>query len=378
MEKTSVIIPTFNRPEYLHSCIESVLLQTLSPGEVIVVDDGSTGDTKRVVDQFGDRVEYIRKENSGKAASLNVALAHSSKPFVWIVDDDDIVCPDALDRLTRLLVENPDAGFAYGRHLRFHEDTASGKRQFLPTGHWRDCAPDEFLKMTLEDFFVHQPGMLVRRSLYDAVGPFDETLMRSQDYEMLIRLARAARSVSTDAVVFWQRQHNGARGSRTERFAATDSVGKWIEIDQQIFRALYDNMPLSDFLPGAPKSLSKGETRHALLQRGVIMARRKLWSAAVDDFNKASLIDSGPLSGDEKTLLRRAFASKFGCREIVEDRGIRAMLRNLSADSPNGFEIRRSLAAGLRWRVREAATEGQLWLSARYAGLLVSLMSSPL
>jgi glycosyltransferase involved in cell wall biosynthesis len=352
---TSVVIPTFNRAEYLLPCIEAVLTQTLPPAEVIVVVDGSTDGTKSVVDRFGTRVRYFYQENSGKAAALNSALERISHPLVWIVDDDDIVCPEALETLTGLLTENPGADFAYGRHLRFEEGASTGKRRLLPTGHWYSCAPGDFFVTTLEDFFVHQPGMLVRRDLYDRVGPFDATLVRSQDYEMLIRLARAGTCVSTDSVVFLQRRHSGRRGSAGARFEASESTQKWVEVDQQIFRRLYGELSLGEYLPGRPQSLGEAERRQGLLQRGVVMARKKLWSLAVADFTEAAQLGATPLAPREKAILRRAFSSKFGCEEVIDDVDVRTALIGCCSGATNGRRVRAALAAGLRWRIREAS-----------------------
>ena len=360
MDRTTVVIPTYERAAYLRAAIDSVLAQTRPVDEILVVDDASTDGTDAVVATYGDRVTYLRKDaNTGKSASLNLAIARAAHPLIWIVDDDDLARPDAHERLAGLLAADPDAGFAYGRHERFVEEPGTGARRMLGTGYWRAAAPDDFLVATLEDFFAHQPGMLVRKSLYETVGPFDTRLTRSQDYEMAIRLARAARPAVTEAVVFDQRVHDGARGSQTDRFEAGSAQRRWLEADQRIFREVYRSFPLSAYLPGAPADLDAAQTRRALIQRGVIMARKRLWREATRDFRAALRLGRSPLSSEERAILARAFGSKYGVADVLEDAGARRSLAAL-ARSRGGAGLGAGLARGLRWRVREAATGGRL------------------
>lgn len=372
MDRTTVIVPTFERAGYLRECLDAVFAQTLPPGEVVVVDDGSQDDTAAVLESYGSRVRAVRKaENSGKAASLDLGLSLAACPLIWIVDDDDVVRPDALERLTALLAEHPRAGFAYGRHVRFEVDPDTGERRVMDTGYWRRCEPDEFLVATLEDFFAHQPGMLVRKSLYNRVGGFDSSLDRSQDYDMLIRLAAAAPAVSTDAVVFEQRVHAGPRGSGARRFAASRASQKWIEADQRIMRRSRAALPLEAYLPRKTAPLAPEERRRALLQRAVIMARKRLWEESVADLRSAAEATDAPLVEEDKEILRRTFSSKYGLSDMMDDEHASMLLVEAARTSaPVG--IGPALSRGLRWRVREALAARRL----RYATRLMHLMAA--
>lgn len=373
MEATTAIIPTFNRATLLKACLDAVMAQTLPPAEILVVDDGSSDDTAAIAQSFGEPVTFVWKpENSGKARSLNLALERAQHALIWVIDDDDIVEPDALEKLTWLLRDRPEAGFSYGRHLRFSEDE-TGQRTLGDTGYWCTCAPDDFLTATLEDFFVHQPGMLARKALYDEVGPFDESLMRSQDYDMLVRLARAAPCIGTEDVVFLQRQHEGLRGEASRQFGAAERDAKWMAYDARIFRTLFADIELDEFLPRGHAMETKLDERRALIQRGVVYARKSLWDLAVPDFELAGESGGGPLSADEVAILRRAFASKYGCADILEDKTLIDRLRRLKLAEPGGGEILSELARGLRWRVREAAQSGAYRRAAHLAGRVVSM-----
>jgi glycosyltransferase involved in cell wall biosynthesis len=373
--ETTVIVPTFDRAELLRDSLGSVLSQSRPPAEVIVIDDGSSDGTPDVARSFGRDVRYIRQENAGKAAALNRAMGAARNPLIWIVDDDDIACPGALETLTELLRRAPHAGFSYGRHTRFR-DAPDGTRHILGTGYWRDCDPSEFLVATLQDFFVHQPAMLVRRSLYEAAGPFDVTLPRSQDYRMLIELARRGACVSTSDVVFLQRQHGGDRGVAGKRFRAGDADAKWIEMDRRIFEDLDKDLALAEYLPGRPETLSPSATRRALLTRGAIMARKKLWPRALRDFRAAAALGLGPLDPAEAGIVRHAFAAKFGSREVLTDPDLRAFVEAPPRGPTDMGSIRTALATGLRWRIREALGQGRLGEAAGYLSAMRRLRRS--
>lgn len=355
----SVIVPTYNRSSLLKETLDSVLAQSMRPAEIIVVDDCSPDDTLDLVKSYGDRVRAITKPtNRGKAHSINLALAECQHPLVWIVDDDDLVKADAMEKLVTALDRNPRAGFAYGRHTRFAKD-ASGKCKELGTGYWTTCSDDELLVRTLEDFFVHQPGMIVRRTVIDEAGPLNEKLVRSQDYDFLIRLARVSRGVGSDDIVFYQRQHDGLRGTRDTSFSAAQRDQKWVEYDQMIFQQLHQDMALSEYLPGDCEAASPEGQRRALLQRGVIMARKKLWDLAIPDFQAAASIGSNQLTADERNVLKRAFSSKYGCGEVLTGNFPLDQVSNLDSAGPTGSAIRQALASGLRWRIRDGFKQGK-------------------
>jgi len=373
----SVILPTYNRCALLKETLESVLAQTVSPAEIIVVDDCSPDDTVDMLATYGDKLRTITKtRNQGKAHSINLALSECQHPLVWIVDDDDLMHPQAIETLTNLLDANPEAGFAYGRHVRFSVD-AAGHRTDFDTGYWTDCAPEEFLVRTLEDFFVHQPGMIFKHALVERSGPLNEDLIRSQDYDFLVRLARVAPGIGTEDVIFYQRQHDGQRGTKDNSFSATERDKKWMEYDQKIFLALQDKMELHEFLPAAQRIQTPADRRLALLQRGAIMGRKKLWDLAIQDFTEAAAIDDGSLTTAERDVLARTLSSKYGCDEILERSFPLPDFRRVFESGPAGSAICQALASGLKWRIREAITQGKISRAISYARFMLALRRPP-
>lgn len=358
----SAIIPTFNRADLLDETIRAVLAQTRTPDQVLIIDDGSDDHTTDIVETFGARVNLISKANSGKADSLNHAIAASAGSHIWIVDDDDIPRPDGLEVLTTLLAANTGAQMAYGRHIRFSQTGPGAPKTYQETGYWDTRGPDHFLIATLEDFFVHQPAMLVSRALYERAGPFNTQMIASEDYEMLIRLGLHGAVVATDKIIFEQRVHSGIRGPKGHQFSAHDRNAKWIAYDQKIFTAVYDELPLEAFLPrGTTDPDDAPAQRRALIQRASIMARKKLWTLTLKDLKIINATPNRePLDDTERTILRRALLSKYGCSELFDTPEIVAELRTLSASSVLGQALVAGIGRSLLWHFRTDLANGKI------------------
>lgn len=307
----TAIIPTYNRARYLPESVSSVLGQTLSPAQVIVVDDGSSDNTREVVAGFGPRIQYIAKENGGKSSALNLTLPHATGEFIWIFDDDDIAEPDALEKLFHALQENPHCGFAYGEYDLFTVDD-SGRMRLTPVNFASLNGKSLYLAL-MERSFILQPGLLVRKSCYAKVGPFDESLIRSQDLEMMLRLARHYRGIKVAGITFHQRQHTGTRGSKASPVSADEMVAGWVKSDRKIIGQIYATHDLSAFFPSPHDNhnLTDEQRFTALLQRACITARKGMWHEASDDLRRACDLaeanDKKTLNADETAILRRIF-----------------------------------------------------------------------
>ena len=125
--KFSVIIPTYNRANYVVEAVESVLQQTYQGFELIVVNDGSTDDTAEVIRRFGDRIRYMEKANGGKASAVNLGLKYMTGEYVWILDDDDIALPNKLELHAAQFAADPDLKFVYTGY-----ESIEGERSDVP------------------------------------------------------------------------------------------------------------------------------------------------------------------------------------------------------------------------------------------------------
>jgi len=115
----TIIIPTFNRAELLDQAIQSALAQTYTNREILVVDDGSSDDTRSVASKYGPGIRYLRQENQGKAAALNRGIAAAEGEVIAILDDDDLYPQWTLAKHAEALARNPTADFSFGRYVRF-------------------------------------------------------------------------------------------------------------------------------------------------------------------------------------------------------------------------------------------------------------------
>lgn len=122
----SVLVPTFNRENYLAECLDSLLAQSVPPLEIIVIDDGSEDGTAAVVARYGERIRYVRKENGGKPSAVNLGLSLARGDLIWIFDDDDVALPDAIETRLACLQQHPEAGFVFSPHY-YGSDGPNGR-----------------------------------------------------------------------------------------------------------------------------------------------------------------------------------------------------------------------------------------------------------
>lgn len=377
MTSVIAIIPTYNRAALIGETISAVLGQSRPPDDILVVDDGSSDNTQSVLAGFEGEVRILSKPNGGKPEALNVALATVTQEWVWIVDDDDLPEPDALESLLDIAKAHPEAGLVYGRQERFSGDPETGAQQRILGGHWRSVAPEEFLVATLEDFFAHQPGMIVKKAAYDRAGLFDRALKASEDYDMLIRLAETSHCVGTDALIFRQRIHDGARGAGDSRYGVQDRERKWKEWDAAFFKDVRRRLDLETYLPGVSATDIENQPelrRRALFQRGVVMLRRSMWDDAFEDLRLASqLAPALALNEEDSAILRRGFGSKYGVEDLLDDEDLIRRFRAFRSANACSRRIVSELARGLRWRIREALISRRRWLAVRIAALELRL-----
>lgn len=368
----TVLIPTFNRSHLLVETLDSILAQTRRPDEIIIINDGSTDETLACLEPYLTDIQVLNQDNSGKSAALNRGLAMAKGNLIWVFDDDDLAEPDALETLLGLLDANPDADFAYSRHDRF-EVCAGGRVKWKDTGYWSESPPEDFLFETMLDMFAHQPGMLVRKSLYKTTGPFDETFIRSQDYEMLLRLACHGRPVPTERILFHQRQHNLPRGTADKVISPDERNAVWQRYDRKIFSKTYQTLPLGKYLPADCSLTEPGMTRRALIRRGIVMARKDLWNEAAEDFHRAARISDRPLSCEEAADLRKIFMMKYGYGNRLLDQDLRRLFFSIKHSSPVGAQMAQAAARAMVWHVRLALQKIRFVRAFRLVSLIAGL-----
>jgi glycosyltransferase involved in cell wall biosynthesis len=177
--KVSVIMPTYNRAHMIGRAIESVLKQTFKDWELIIVNDGSTDNTKEVVERFKDkRIVYLERENGGPAAARNLGLRHARGEYVAYCDSDDTLFPYHLETLVKCLDRNPEVGLARGASVKFEGNKKEG---FLNVGFLWSC--------------MHRLKCLKK------TGFFDEKQLTGSDIEFLLRFSDFYLTYNFDVVL---------------------------------------------------------------------------------------------------------------------------------------------------------------------------------
>lgn len=186
----SVIIPTFNRASIVGEAIESVLSQSRPPKEVIVVDDGSTDDTLRQLEAFGDRIIVVSQANAGAAAARNAGAARATGDWIAFNDSDDRWSPDRMALLEADLAVAPPEVVAHVTNVRFL-GTGATRNWFDLIG--VELVPGEVavskvpLRHFLHSFFLI--GAAFRRDCFVALGGFNTAFPVDEDAELAHRLA---------------------------------------------------------------------------------------------------------------------------------------------------------------------------------------------
>jgi len=318
--KVSIIVPTFNRAHYLPECLDSLLAQTVSPQEIIVVDDGSEDATREVVARYGPPVRYIYKENGGKSTAVNMALSECKGDLVWLFDDDDVALPDAIEHRLEALSENPEAGFVYSAHY-LGSDGQDGKivkgKLYVPP----QPAPEAFFLEIMKGCFFHLNSCLVRRELYLTVGDFDRQLKTGEDHDMQIRLARIAPPFFSSKPSFVFRQHMGVRGDKSIRYDAARRNKMFRTYSAVLGRKLRNNVSLGEFLiPSNDEVLNTKLMQNALLNRIHVMASHGCVPELISDIR--TLLENStrsiPLDIDDFHKLTSAMSSGFACDACIE------------------------------------------------------------
>lgn len=359
--RVSVIMPTHNRAHLIGESIASALRQSLPPAEIIVVDDGSSDHTFDVVREFAGSVTCLRQANAGKSAALNRGIAAARGDYLLVLDDDDLLPPDALAAHVAALEGETGAGFSWGRFARFSgrgvDAPASTDFEPVPTPGER-----RLLVQLMVCCFLPNPAWMVRRSVQEAVGPYRTDLPRGQDYEMILRIARAAPGVFAGGVTLYQRKHEAARRTARGTVVAKDTVAGWIDAERAIFAeidAMWDDAdfrPYADILPGAEAE------RLAVLQRAVILFMRKLHAPAERHLARyAALLGGAEPSARELAVAGDLLGARYGIGEIIEGSLDPARLAGL--DLP--VALRRAMADQLPWRLRALVGTGRVGDAAR-------------
>ena len=180
----SIIIPTYNRADFLKEAIESVLAQTFCDFELIVVDDGSTDRTRDLLDGYGARLRPIFQANRGVSSARNAGIRAAQGRYIALLDSDDLWLPKKLAAQIAAMEAQPDIPLCHTEEIWIRRGVRVNqmKKHQKHGGYiFPHCLP----------FCVISPSSaLMRRTLFDEVGDFDEALPACEDYDLWLRITK--------------------------------------------------------------------------------------------------------------------------------------------------------------------------------------------
>ncbi len=182
----SIIIPAYNAVKYIKEAVDSALGQTHKNIEVIVVDDGSTDSTKKILEPYiaARKIIYIYQTNKGLAGARNAGIKNSSGKYIAFLDADDLFLPEKVAEQVGILEKNAGYGVCYSDLLHFDEKgNVYHHRYKYPSG--------DVLEPLLRKQLINPLTVMARRDLFEKYGYFDEKLRRSEDWDMWLRWAHA-------------------------------------------------------------------------------------------------------------------------------------------------------------------------------------------
>ncbi len=217
----SVVMPVYNGERYLAEAIESILEQTFTDFEFIIVDDGSTDGSAEIVRGYQARDERVRlvqlQRNMGMCDARNAGMAAASGEYIASMDGDDYCPPERLQTHVNFLQDHPEIGLCAVRQLVVDED--------LSPYFWRE-EPEHHALNVLNMFFrrssVVGHSYLVRSQVMRSIGGYDPGRRRCDDYELFLRLFQATRVACIPSHLYWRRSHPQNHSGQAHNRASHD------------------------------------------------------------------------------------------------------------------------------------------------------------
>ena len=215
----SVVMSVYNGEKYLRPAIESILNQTFSDFEFIIIDDGSTDESAAIINSYNDaRIRLIQQENKGLTLALNVGLRAARGKYIARMDADDISHPSRLARQLAYLSQHSEVG-VLGTAVQIIDDSgnASGKSRY-PTSHevirWHLCFNDPIM----------HPTVMMRRGVVIRAGGYNADMVTAQDYDLWRRLSNVTRLANMNDVLLFLRRHKNSVSSMYSSMQRKNSI----------------------------------------------------------------------------------------------------------------------------------------------------------
>jgi glycosyltransferase involved in cell wall biosynthesis len=184
----SVIIPAYNIEKYISQTIDSVIHQTYKNIEIIIVNDGSTDNTEKIIQKYSQkdsRIIIVNQQNGGVSAARNSGFKKASGDYFCIIDSDDIMLPEKIATQVNFLEHNKDIDFTYSKVYYFFDGSYDIYQRDLAA----ISGNAVYKKLLQYGNFIYTSTVLFRRSVFDDFGGFDETLRSAEEFDYWLTLA---------------------------------------------------------------------------------------------------------------------------------------------------------------------------------------------
>jgi glycosyltransferase involved in cell wall biosynthesis len=284
--RVDVIVPCYNYGRYLRRCVESLLTQDYVDVRVLVIDDGSTDDSRDVAVQLAradSRIEFWRHDtNRGHIATYNEGLGWVSGDYVLLISADDGLTPGALDRAVAVFAAHPEVGLVCGPQRAFTDEWPEIAAP--PTWTARVQQGGTFIDgaCAVAHNPVATPTAIVRASVHTAVGGYNPALPHTADLELWLRIAARSSVAHVEAVQAVKRSH-----SRNMQYAYTSAAGVDIAERRAAFESFFHICPAAATAQRRSAMLAAAGraafwAAHHLFERGDTAACDRLLDLAVD------------------------------------------------------------------------------------------------
>lgn len=213
----SLIIPTYNHAAVLRDAIESALAQTYPACEVLVVDDGSQDDTPNLLRRYQDKVRTVRQANRGLAAARNRGVSATRGEYVGFLDADDILSPTKFAEQVALLEARPEIGWTYCDVELADQQTGERRLVSERFGYAARRLDGHLFEELITGNFIPAISPMIRRSLFDQAGSFDESLTSLEDWDLWLRLSLLAPAAYLPRVLATYRLFQGGMSQDRSR-----------------------------------------------------------------------------------------------------------------------------------------------------------------
>jgi glycosyltransferase involved in cell wall biosynthesis len=249
----SILIPCYNAERWIAQAIESALTQTYPHKEIIIVDDGSTDDSLRIIKTFEDCIRWESQSNQGGNATRNRLLSLSSGEWIQYLDADDYLKQDKIAKQIQFLMQHPDAEVIYSPHIT--EDICEQEFQYNTTPITDFPNYQDLWLLTIQWHMPQTGGLLFRKSALLDIGGWQENLKHCQDYDLYARLLMANKKFAyfnhAGAVYRWWCSGTVTRRGKEEiyrdRLGVQDMIETHLEKTQQLTPIRQDSINQARF-----------------------------------------------------------------------------------------------------------------------------------